>query len=87
MRIHQDGQFGLTQHVNESRSHDHLLGIDGPPTHGITESSDSGDAAVADAHVRAVPRRARAIDDVAVSDDHIIVLRTRRRRDDRQQRK
>ena len=70
-RIHQDRQFRLAQHVDEAGGDDHAVGINGARALRVAQISDGGDLAAANADVAGVPRRAGAVDDVAVGDDEI----------------
>ncbi len=70
-RIHQDGQFRLAQHVDKAGSDDHAVDINRARALRVAQISDGGDFAVANADVARVPRRAGAVDDVAVGDDEI----------------
>ena len=70
-RIDQDGQLRLAQHVDEARSHDHAVCVDGSIALRIAEISDGRDLAGANPHVARIPRRSGAIDDVAVGDDDV----------------
>ena len=70
-RIDQDGELRLAEHVDEAGSDDHAAGVDGASARGIAKIANGGDLAAADADVAGVPRRAGAVDDVAVGDDDV----------------
>ena len=69
--VDEDGEFGLAEHVDESGGDDFAGGVNGALTRRGSEVADSGDFSVADAEIAGVPRRAGAIDDVAVGDDEV----------------
>jgi hypothetical protein len=72
MRIHQDGQLGLAEHVDESGRHHHAARIDGALGGRARQIADGGDPALPDADVSGVPRRTGSVDDPAVLDHHIV---------------
>ena len=72
MRVHQDGQIGLAEHVNESRRDDHAVRVNGARGLCRAQKADGRDASVAYADVAGVPGRAGAINDVAVANDEVI---------------
>ncbi len=72
VRIYQDGQLGLAEHVDESRGHHHAARIDGAPGGRARQIADGGDPALPDADVSGVPRRTGSVDDPAVLDHHIV---------------
>jgi hypothetical protein len=83
LRIHQQGQFGLTEHVDEPWRNDAPCSVDAPPRRGLVKLADRGDASCANAYVGSEPRRSCAVDDAAVLDDQV-VGRQRRIRSERQ---
>ena len=72
MRVHQDGQLGLAEHVNEARRDDHAVRVNGALGLRRAQKADGGDASVANADVAGVPGRAGAVNDVAVADDEVV---------------
>jgi hypothetical protein len=64
-RVDQNGEFGLTQHVDEARRDDFAGGIDAPSRLSGAQVADGRNTPVSNADVSRVPRRTRAIDDVA----------------------
>lgn len=72
MRVHQNRELGLAQHVNESRRDDHAVCVNGAFGLGRAQKADGGDASVANADVARIPGRAGAINDVAVADDQVV---------------
>src|SRR5689334_8699051 len=72
MRIDQDRQLGLAEHVNEARRDDHAVRVNGALCRGAAQKSDGGDTAVANADVARVPGRTGAINDVTIADDQVV---------------
>ncbi len=72
MGIHQHGQFRLPQHIDEPGGHHHSMGVDGALGRGAREVADSCNLPPANGHIRAVPRRPGAVDDVPVADHEIV---------------
>jgi len=72
MRVDQDRELGLAQHVNEAGRDHHAVGVNGLLCAGMRKVTNGGDATVAHTHVALVPRRAGTVDDVAVTDDQIV---------------
>ena len=72
MRIHEQRQFGLAEHVDESRRNDASCGVDALPCRGLVEPPDRGDVSRADTDVRGKPGCAGAVDDPAVLDDQVV---------------
>src|SRR5262249_34816924 len=77
-RVPRDLRVHVGVAVDESRSHDESLGVDGSLGH-RPDAPDLDDPAVAHAHVTPVARRTRAVDDGAVLDQelerHAVFLR------------
>ncbi len=73
-RVHQDGDFRLPEHVDESRRHHQPADVDGPLRLGAREVADGRDVTIPDGHIGRIPRRAGAIDDAAVRDDEVILI-------------
>ncbi len=73
MRVDQDGQLGLPEHVDEARGHDHSVRVDGAAWR-LRQSRlpIAAILAVTNADVAGVPGRARAIDDAAIADDSVV---------------
>src|SRR5438034_5117504 len=69
--INQNRSFRLSQHVDESRGHDHFASIDGALSCGLAQITDRCDFAVADSDISRIPRRASAVDDVTVCNDEV----------------
>src|ERR1051326_501634 len=69
MRVDQDRQLRLAEHVNEARSDDHAVRVNRPLGLRRAEKADGGDVPVADPNIARVPGRAGAVNDVAVADD------------------
>ena len=72
MRVDQDRQLGLAEHVDEARRDHHAVRVDGALGLRRAEKADGGDAAVANADIARVPGRAGAVNDVAVADDEVV---------------
>ena len=72
VRIHEQGEFGLTEHVDEPRRNDAPCSVDTPLRYGLVELADRGDASCANADVGSEPGCACAVDDSAVLDDHVV---------------
>src|SRR5689334_25273220 len=72
MRVDQDCQRGLAQHVNEARRDHHTARIKGAFGRSAAEKANGGDASVANADVARVPGRTCAVNDVAVADDEVV---------------
>ena len=71
VRIHQDREFRLPEHVDEAGGDDFAGGVDGALARRGSEVADGGDFSVPDSEVAGVPRGAGAVDNVAVGDDEI----------------
>src|SRR5438105_8002748 len=71
MRIDENRQLRLPEHVDESRSDDHPFRIDALLGGGAGEMADRGDASVPNPDVAAVPWRPGSIDDVTVGDQDV----------------
>ena len=69
--VDEDREFGLAKHVDEAGRDDFASGVDGACAGRGGEVANGGDFSVADAEVTGVPRRAGAVDDVAVGDDEV----------------
>ena len=72
MRIHEQGELGLTEHVDETRRNDAPCGVDAPLRRGLVELADRGDASRTNADVGSEPGCACAVDDSAVLDDQVV---------------
>ena len=72
VRIHEQGEFGLTEHVDKPRRNDPPRGVDSPIRRGFVELADGGDASRANADVGSKPGGAGAVDDSAVLDDQVV---------------
>ena len=55
LRVDEQGELGLPEHVDEARRDDPAGRIDAPLRGGLIEPADGGDAAAADADIRRVP--------------------------------
>lgn len=73
MRVDQDRQLGLAQHVNEARRDDHAVRVNGAFGLCRAQEADGCDTAVANADIARVPGRAGAVNDMAVADDEVVV--------------
>ncbi len=85
MRVDQDGQLRLAEHVNEAWRDDHAGGIDvlcGPIE--CRDDADFSDVAVANSDVARVPGRTGTVDDMAVMDDEVKHLRRHREQRERE---
>ena len=71
MRVDQDRQLRLAEHVNEARRDHHAVRVNRPLGLRRAEKADGGDVPVADADIARVPGRAGAVNDVAVADDDV----------------
>src|SRR3954467_4392189 len=72
MRIHQDRNLRLSQHVNEARRHDHAMRVDGTLARRGTYETNGRNAPIANADIAEIPGRACAVNDIAVADDEIV---------------
>ncbi len=79
MRVDQNRHFGLTQHVDEAGRNYVALRVNDSLGRHVPENTYLRDSAVNDADVAGVPRRARAVDNVAVANDQIKRLRRMQR--------
>src|SRR6185295_17273673 len=73
LRVDQDTQIRLAQHVDEAGRHHHARYIDGLFGPGIDQGADGCDASIANAEVAGVPGGAGAVDDVTVTDDDVVL--------------
>ena len=71
MRVDQDAHLGLAQHIDETRSYDHAVRVNGALRLRGAKRADRRDAAVAYADIAGIPGRARAVNDVAVADQEV----------------
>ncbi len=71
VRIHQDGKLRLAQHVDETGRHHEALGVDDAASLRSGECADLRDAAIDDADIAGIPRRAGAVNDMAIANDDI----------------
>ena len=76
VRIHEQGEFGLAEHVDKPRGNDPPCGVDSPIRGGFVELADGGDAFPTNADVGSEPGGARAVDEPAVLDDQVVVWRS-----------
>ena len=83
--IHQDGELGLPQHIDEARRRHHAPRVDGAPGRGLRQRADGGDASVADGNVPRVPGRSRPVDHVRVAYQDVIGLSVNTAKRQRQQ--
>jgi hypothetical protein len=74
MRVHQDGSFRLSEHIDEAGRDGKTGGIDSLFGSRGIQMADGGDMAVANRNVGGVPRGACAVDDVAVADEDVVRL-------------
>jgi len=74
MRIDQNREFRLAQHIDKARSNDETLRVNHAAALRIGERADLRDAPVGDADVAGIPWRASAVDNVAVANDEIKLL-------------
>lgn len=72
MRVDQDRQLGLAEHVNEARRDNHAVRVNGARGLRRAQKADGGNASVANADVARVPGRARAVNDVSIADDQVV---------------
>ncbi len=70
-RVDEDGHLGLSEHVDEARGNDPATSVDGALAWVGRQIADGGNLAVTNADIAGVPRRASAVDDVAVGDDDV----------------
>ena len=75
MRIHQNRELGLPEHIDEPRRHHHAVRVDGLLCRGLGELPNGRDSSISNSHVSGIPRRSRAVDDVAIANYHIKSLR------------
>ena len=73
--VDKDGVLRLSEHVDETGSNNHAARIDGAGASCGAEIANGGNLSAANSDIAHIPRRARAIDDAAVGDDHIERLR------------
>ena len=71
MRIYQDRQLVLSQHVDEAGGDNHSLRVDRAFGVRFIQVSDRSDASVTDADVSGIPRRAGAINNATIADDDV----------------
>jgi len=71
-RIHEDRELRLAEHVDKAGSNDQAMGINRPLGGSTGQIGDGYDLAVANTNVSRIPGRARAVDDVAMSDDDVV---------------
>ena len=74
--VEQERDFGLAEHVNEARCDDAAVGIDFAVRMSVMQISNGGETIAADANIGGVPRISRAIEDVTVTNDEIVVARS-----------
>jgi hypothetical protein len=55
-RIHQNGEFGLTKHINEAGSDNEPVSVDGALARCCGEIADCGDSSFANSDVTGIPR-------------------------------
>ena len=64
MRVDEDGDLGLAEHVNEARSDHHAVRVNSALRCGRAQKTDGGDPPVAYADITRVPGRAGTVNDV-----------------------
>ena len=72
MRIHQNRELRLAQHVDEARSDYHAACVESAAGSGGIQFTDGGDASPADRDIAGVPWRAGAVDDAAIADHQVV---------------
>ena len=72
MRVDQDGDLGLAEHVNEAWRDDHSVRVNRALGCGRAQKADGGDASIANADITRIPGRAGAVNDVPVADDEVV---------------
>ncbi len=75
VRVHQDRKFRLAEHIDEARRDYQPVCIDHAFGGCVGELPDGGDPAGLNRDVTRIPGRPRAVDDVAIADDEVVVLR------------
>src|SRR5450759_3907180 len=71
VRLDQQGQLRLAEHVDEAGGKDAAARVDDLPCRRVRQPADGGDTPVPDPDVRGVPGRSRAVDHVAVADHDV----------------
>ena len=74
MRIDQDRELGLAEHVNKTRRDNHAVCVNGAFCLRRAQKADGGDTSVANADIARVPGRASAVNDVPIADDEVVGL-------------
>jgi hypothetical protein len=72
MRIHQNGQLRLPQHIDEAGRDYHTCGIYGVRRADSEQRSHGGDPSTLNGNVPGVPGRPGAVDDVSLVDQKIV---------------
>src|SRR5439155_11588117 len=72
VRIHQNRQLGLAEHVDEARSYHHTAGVYGALGRRVRQIANHGNLTVANADVTRIPGRAGAVNNVAVANDNVV---------------
>jgi len=68
MRVDENRQFRLTEHIDETRSSHKAAGIDITGRAIVRKFADLGDASIDDSDVTRIPGRAGPVHDVCVTD-------------------
>ena len=71
MRIHQNRQLGLPQHVDEPRRHHHPVRVDCRLRPVFRDLSDGRDSSVSNRNVARIPGRSSTVDNAPIMDYHI----------------
>jgi hypothetical protein len=74
MRVGEDGQLGLTEHIDEAGRNDETVRVDSAASGDVGQVPDGCDPAMLDCDVGGVPRRAGSVDNVAVANENIDLL-------------
>ncbi len=69
--VDKDGEFGLSQHVDEAGSDNSAACINGARASRIMQITDGGNLSISNSDVAGIPGRAGAVDNVPVGDDDI----------------
>src|SRR4029077_6960531 len=71
VRVDEDGEVGLAEHVDKTRSDHAAARVNAALCGGMREAANCGDAAVANADVAGIPGRAGGGDDVGGENDEV----------------
>ena len=70
-RIDENGEFGLTKHINKAGGDNETVSVDGARARCCGEVADCGDSSFANPDVTGIPRRTSAVYDLAIGDDNV----------------